>query len=243
MFVTAVTRGVKAGVVAGLVFAVFVALVATPLVVYADGLNHAGHTHAHDGSSGAMSLSVGDAVSVLSAGLWAVLLGGVVFGVAFYLLEPLLPGTGATQSYLLGAAGFITVSGAPWLVLPPVVPGIEQTLGTTTRLAWYGGMMLAGALACLLAGYAYDRLTTRYGRVVAVAGALVALATLAIPAAVAPNTATAGQLPATLRAGLVGLVVFGQVLLWATLATAHAVLRRSRERNVGAATADSLGAD
>jgi predicted cobalt transporter CbtA len=242
MFVTAVTRGVKAGVVAGLVFAVFVALVANPLVVYADGVHHDGHDHAHEGSGAAAVLSVGDAVSVLSAGLWAVLLGGVVFGAAFYLLEPLLPGTGATQSYLLGAAGFITVSGAPWLALPPAVPGVEQTLGTTTRLVWYGGMMASGAFACLLAGYAYDRLVRRHGRAVAVAGALAALATLVIPAMVAPSSATGGSLPATLQTALVGLVLFGQVLLWATLATAHAALGGGPEPSA-APTADSLGAD
>jgi len=242
MFVEAVTRGVKAGIIAGLVFAVFVALVANPLVVYADGLHHGGHDHAREGTEGVAGLSVGDAVSVLSAGLWAVLLGGVVFGVAFYLLEPLLPGTGTTRSYLLGAAGFITVSGAPWLALPPVAPGLEQTLGTTARLGWYGGMMVAGALACLLAGYAYDRLARRHGRAVAVAGALGALATLAIPAAVAPSGATTGTLPAALQAALVGLVVFGQVLLWATLATAHAALGGAPEQNA-TPTADSLGAD
>jgi predicted cobalt transporter CbtA len=242
MFVEAVTRGVKAGVVAGLVFAVFVALVANPLVVYADGLHHDGHDHSHEGTEGTAALSVGDAVSVLSAGLWAVLLGGVVFGVAFYLLEPLLPGTGPTQSYLLGAAGFITVSGAPWLALPPAAPGVEQSLGTTTRLVWQGGMMVAGALACLLAGYAYDQLAGRHGRAVAVAGALGALATLAVPATLAPSGATGGSLPGTLQTALVGLVVFGQVLLWATLATAHAALGGGPEPTA-APTADSLGAD
>jgi predicted cobalt transporter CbtA len=241
MFVASVTRGVKAGVVAGLVFALFVALVANPLVGYADGLAHEDHDGAHEGNDG--QLTVGDAISIVSAFLWAVLLGGVVFGVAFYLLEPLVPGIGATRSFLLAGAGFVTVSGAPWLALPPVTPGVEGTLGTTTRVVWYGGMMVAGALACLLSALLYDRLAARRGPTIGVAGALAALATLAVPATLAPTAPTSGTTPPALGAAFVGLVVFGQLLLWATLATVHALLRRRGDRSGTSATADSLGAD
>ncbi|WP_302081825.1 CbtA family protein [Salinibaculum rarum] len=231
MLAATLTRGVKAGLVAGVVFALFVVLVANPLVVYADGLGHTGgaahhggghHADGHHASIASMAISHG--VSVASAALWGVLLGGVVFGVGFYFLEPAIPGSGATKSYILAAAGFVTVSGAPWLVLPPVSPGIEQSLATTTRLLWYGGMMVAGALTCLLSGYAYIRLSESRGRFVGVAGALAAFGLLAVPALLAPTSTTQGALPATLQSGIAGLVVFGQVLLWLALAATHAQL-------------------
>ncbi|WP_415383560.1 CbtA family protein [Halosimplex sp. TS25] len=246
-----VTRGVKTGLVAGLAFGLLVALVANPLVAFADELGHeGGHAtggqhadhaegaHAGGGDTGAdgadhesphdgaVSAAVTSAVSAVSGVLWGVLLGGVVFGVAFALLEPAIPGTGAAKSYVLAAAGFVTVSGAPWLVLPPQPPGAEQALPTATRLPLYAGMMVAGALACLLAGALYRELRERRGRVAAAAAASLSLGLLAAPAALAPANGVTHSLPAALSSGLVGLVVFGQAFLWLVLAAAHARLRR-----------------
>jgi len=149
----------------------------------------------------------------------------VFFGIAFYRLEPAVPGTGATKSYVLGAAGFVTVSGAPWLVLPPVSPGVRQSIPAGTRLPLYGGMMLAGALVCLLAGGVYSRLHQSNGRVVAAVGGMLPFGLLAIPAVVAPTNTVQSALAPTLRAGLVGLFVFGQGLLWLVLAATHARLQ------------------
>nr|WP_313696060.1 CbtA family protein [Halobaculum sp. XH14] len=184
----------------------------------ADG-GHAGEAGHHDA---AVSTAVNKTVSVLSGGLWGVLLGGAFFGIAFYFLEPAIPGTGATRSYVLGAAGFVTVSGAPWLVLPPAAPGARQSLPADTRLLLYGGMMVAGALVCLLSGVAYDRARGSNGPAIAAVAALVPFALLAVPVVLAPTNAVQGALPADLRAGLTGLFAFGQVLLWAALAAAHA---------------------
>jgi hypothetical protein len=248
MFAAYLTRGVKAGLVAGLVFGLFVALVANPLVGYADERNHAasGHggsgEHVHEGADTGDSAAVDTAVSVVSSGLWAVLLGGVFFGIAFYLLEPAVPGTGATKSYVLGAAGFVTVSGAPWLVLPPVSPGAHQSIPAGTRLLLYGGMMIAGALVCLLAGGVYNRLRRSTGRVVAAVVGVLPFGLLAIPVVVAPTNTVQGALSPTLRTGLVGLFVFGQVLLWLVLAATHARLQSTTspraERTVSAPGAD-----
>ena len=239
MLAAYLTRGVKAGLVAGLVLGLFVALVANPLVAYADGTNHAaggsqaesdhavggGHDHGGDTQHGsAVSAAVTEGVSVLTSGLWGVLLGGVVFGIAFYFLEPAIPGTGATKSYLLGVAGFVTVSGAPWLVLPPAPPGASQSLAVTTRLLLYGGMMVAGALACLLSGFVYNRASASAGPIAGAVGALLPFGILAVPAALAPTNTVSGALGPDLRAGLVGLAVFGQALLWLLLAVTHAQL-------------------
>jgi hypothetical protein len=242
MLAAHLTRGVKAGLVAGLVFGLFVAVVANPLVGYADGAGHAvedghgageaGHDHAggHTSEAGShhdtvVSTAVTKAVSVASAGLWAVLLGGVFFGLVYYLFEPAIPGTGATKSYVLAGAGFVTVSGAPWLVLPPVTPGAEQSLAVATRLTLYGGMMAAGALSCLAAGYAYNRVGESRGRGPAVLVAVLPLALLAVPAVLAPTNTVQGGLSPALRAGLTGLTVFGQALLWLVLAATHARLQ------------------
>ncbi|RDZ51209.1 hypothetical protein C5C07_16540 [Haloferax sp. Atlit-4N] len=267
MFAEYLTRGVKAGLVAGLVFGLFMAIVANPLVAYADELNHAAveesahsheaesahshdaegtHSHESDGAhsheSGgthageggghhdtAVSMAVTKAVSVAAGGLWGVVLGGAFFGVAFFFLEPAIPGPDAAKSYLMGFAGFVTVSGAPWLVLPPAAPGAEQSLSAATRLPLYAGMMLAGALACLSAGYAYVRLRESSGLVAAAVGAVVPFGLLAAVAVVAPDNAVHGALSPTLETGLTGLFAFGQLLLWLVLAAAHAQFRSSGE--------------
>lgn len=242
-------RGVKAGVVAGLVFGLLMALVANPLVAFADHLGHGGdhpvdqhHERAtgdhHEGAGGdqhdrAVSKTVTNGVSIVSGVLWSVLLGGVVFGIAYYVLEPAIPGTGGTKSYPLAVAGFITVSGAPWLVLPPQPPGVEQALPTEARLVLYAGMMVAGALVCLLAGFVYGRLRDTHGRSTATVVAVLSLGLLAIPAALSPVNAVESSLPPGLATGLTGTIVFGQALLWLLLAGTHARLRR-RSTDTGA---------
>ncbi|MFC7075235.1 CbtA family protein [Haloarcula halophila] len=249
MFFAYLRRGVKAGVVAGLVFGLLVALVANPLVAFADELAHGGdqageHGHEHaaetEGHAGgshhdsAVSMAMTNSVSVVSGVLWGVLLGVVVFGVAYYFLEPLLPGTGATKSVLLAAAGFLTVSGGPWLVLPPQPPGVEQSLPTDTRLLLYGGMMAATALVSLSAFVAYDRLRATRSRARSAVVAVVPYSLLAVPVALVPTNGVANTVPAEVATGLTGLIVFGQVLLWLTLAGTHAWLSgRSDDQPVG----------
>lgn len=237
MFVAHVRRGVTAGLLAGLVFGLLIALVANPLVGFADELGHGQHGadghHAggqHGGHSGdhhdrAVSMAVTNAVSVISGVLWGLLLGAVVFGVAYYFLEPVLPGTGRTKSYLLAGAGFVTVSGAPWLVLPPQPPGVEQALSPTNRLFLYGGMMVAGALVCLLAGFVYTRTRTR-GRVIATVAAALPFGLLVIPVVLSPANPVERSLPPELASGLTGMIVFGQAMLWVLLAGLHTRLRR-----------------
>ncbi len=128
MIAAYVANGVKSGLVAGLAFGLLVALVANPLVAFAEGSAHVegagGHDHAGDShGEGGLSASVADGASVLSGVLWGVFLGVVAFGVAFYLLEPIVPGSGAVRSYAFGAAGLLTASVAPWLAFPPGPPG------------------------------------------------------------------------------------------------------------------------
>ncbi|WP_336002693.1 CbtA family protein [Halorientalis halophila] len=236
-------RGLKAGLVAGVAFGLFVAILANPMIAAAEGLagehgyhgedGHAGDDQGghHDaggaqaGESGLLSALSPPLLSVLGGVFWALLLGVVTFGLAFYFLEPAIPGTGAGKSAVAGATGFVTVSGAPWLVFPPQPPGVEAALSIDARMGLYAGLMLAGLCACLLAGYWYDRLRDR-GRGRAIAGAAVPFTLLVGLTFVLPANPGTGALPAAFVAAFRAQVLFGQVVLWTLLAGTHAWLSR-----------------
>lgn len=229
MFIEYVTRGAKAGLVGGVAFGLFIALVGNPLVGYAE-------TFEHSHEAPAVSETVTAVVSVVGGVLLGVLLGAVVFGVAYYLLEPVLVGLGSVdaKSYLLGAAGFITVSGAPWVVFPPQPPGVEQSLSVDVRIAWYAIMMGVGALACGVAGYVYGQLRRRFderGRVIATLGGLASLGMIPLVGVIAPANSVTVPVPSALASVIQVVTAMGQLWFWFVLATAHAWLVR-RERSV-----------
>ncbi len=212
-------RGAVAGLVGGLGYGLFQATVGNSFTA---GLETFESGHSHGGGPVVDGVTTA-AVSVGGGVLWGVLFGIAVFGVGYYFLEPVLPGRGVTQRLALAAGGFLTVSGAPWLVLPPQPPGVEQALATDTRLALYAGMMVVGALLAAACGVAYRRAANRRPAVRAVATAL-PLALLAVPVALAPANAVSGPVPAALAAAYRWTVVFGQVGLWATVAAVHSWL-------------------
>lgn len=237
MFRAYALRGAKAGLVAGLAFGLFVALVGNPLIAAAEGglggadvESHDGggaaehHDHgageSHDHAASAVSAAVTDVVGVASAVLWGLLL-GIGFGVAYFFLEPTLPDSAVGGRLALAGAGFVTLSGAPWLALPPGAPGGEAALPTETRLALYGGAMVAGAVASGVALLAWRRLRPR-GRLAGVAGALAPFAGLLLVAVTLPVGGT-GTLPTGgLGRTVAGVVAFGQIGLWTAIALAHA---------------------
>jgi len=249
MIAAYVVNGVKAGLVAGVAFGLLVALVANPLVAFAeeraqvehtgdaatDSHDHAGsdasHTDTsttgggHDHASGGLPTVVSDGVSVLSGVLWGVFLGVTGFGIAFYLLEPIVPGSGAVRSYAFGGAGFLTASVAPWLVFPPAPPGVARSLDPTAATLLYCGAVAAGAVGSITGMYAYDRLRVDRGRAAAVVAAVLPwtlLVAVAVAVAGVPTVPVPTGMSPTLANGLAGLVVFGQALTWLVLAGAHA---------------------
>ncbi|SHH01131.1 CbtA family protein [Halobaculum gomorrense] len=236
MIVEYLVRGVKAGVVAGLIFGLLLALVANPVLGYAEGIGHESGTHDHEQSTGIQHdslVSIFNGISVVSGVLWGILLGAVGFGVAFFFLEPIVPGSGPVKSYVFATAGFLTTSAAPWLAVPPAPPGTTHSLGVQLRLLVYGGMMIAGAVAVVASMLLYGRLQARpdFPTPFAVVGGLVPVAALPVVAAVLPTDRTTVTVPATLADGVVGLTIFGQVLLWLTLAVGHARLTGERARD------------
>lgn len=211
-------RGALAGVAGGLVYGLFVATVGNSFIAGLETFEHG-----HGGGGPVVSELTTAAASVGGGVLWGLLFGIGVFGMGYYLFEPALPGDGATKRLALAGAGFLVVSGAPWLVLPPQPPGVEQALPTETRLLWYAGMMGAGAFVVGLCGLAYQRTRGRQ-TAVTVAATLVPLALLAVPVALAPANPVTGDVPAALATAYRWTVVFGQLLLWTTAATVHSWL-------------------
>lgn len=211
-------RGVAAGAVVGLVYGLFTALVVHPLTTsIAEMAHHAGHeagAHSH-----AVPETTTAVVSTGSGVLWGIFLGGA-FGLLYYFLEPAIPGTDAIRPYVLAGAGFLTVSVSPWLVLPPVAPGMEHQLAISTRIWLYAGMMVAGAALSVLAVALYRRAGADWRRGAAAGLAPVAAAVVFVPL-LAPATATASGLSTDLVVAYRSLVVFGQAGLWVGLATAY----------------------
>lgn len=211
-------RGLFAGAVGGLVYGVFVATVIVNLVEVAESFE-AGH---HGGHETAVSAATTVAVSVGGGILWGLLLGIIVFGIAYYFVEPAIPGGTTTRSYLLGAAGFVTVSGAPWLVLPPLPPGVEQGLPNDIRLLLYAAMVVGGAITCGVAVFLYGRISNKRGRALGSIAAGFPFLVLVGTSLLMPANPTSGALPGGFLTAFRWTVVFGQGLLWVILASVHA---------------------
>jgi predicted cobalt transporter CbtA len=256
MLVEYTRRGLKAGLVGGIVYGCFVALIGNPLISFIETMGQdLGHGHGHVPThapvfSGALTnvVSIGAGIAL------GLLFGAVIFGGVYYFLEPGIPGKRDTKSYLLGGVGFVTVSGAPWLLLPPQPPGIEQAqaLPTDVRIIWYGIMMAVGAIACGLSGYAYVRLRGQRRRIVMLVGSVVPLflipvvavlggASLGVGAGIGTE---AGPLPESLVRSYQAIVIFGQIGLWMIIAGVHAWLIRRERRGttqLEAASGDQEG--
>ncbi|MFC7058472.1 CbtA family protein [Halovenus salina] len=230
MIFDALKRGVGAGVVAGVAYGLFMAFVENPLITY---MEEFGHDHGH---SPAVSELTTNVVSIGSGVLWGILL-GTVFGVAYYLFEPTLPGTRGWRAAVLAGAGFLTVSGVPWLGLPPATPVTEQTLAPETRLAVYAGLMVLGAVLCALSIVAFRRVRTR-GTVLALGAAAAPFALGMLPVVLVPGGHT--DAPDTLVTTFRSLVVMSQLGLWALIAATYT--RLDRDGPAGQSVSEVSGA-
>ncbi|EMA38939.1 CbtA family protein [Halobiforma nitratireducens] len=234
MIVDYFRRGVVAGVATGLAYGLYLVFVGNPLSEY---LHEAQHDHGHDHGHG-HSHDHGHAVSetttaIVSAGsgvLWAILLGGL-FATALYFLEPALPGTDAVGPYVLAAAGFVTVSGVPWLVLPPAAPGAEQLYTIEARLGIYVALVGLGAVVSAAAIGGYRRTASRSRLLGVTVGAVPLLATAIVLPLVAPSIVTHPDLPGDLVAAYQALAVLTQAGIWFGLAfTVDRLRGRDRRR-------------
>ncbi|CQH53164.1 CbtA family protein [Halobacterium hubeiense] len=213
-------RGTKAGAVGGLAYGLFVAFVGNALVAFAETFE-GGHSHAP-----AVPAAATQAVSVAAGVAFGVLLGAVAFGVAYYFLEPAIPGAADTKRYVLAAAGFLTVSGAPWVLFPPQPPGVSQSLPTDARLLWYGAMMVTGAVASAAAVYAYRRASRAFPTPAAAVLALAPLALVPAVALLAPANTVTSPVPDAFASAFRAVTAVGQLGLWVVTASAHVWLGR-----------------
>jgi hypothetical protein len=219
-------RGIAAGALAGTAHGTYMALVGNPLTHYIDAAAqdqaaHAGHEHA----AGTVSEATTALVSAGSGVLWGILLGGA-FAIALYFLEPALPGSEAARAHVLAAGCFLTVSGVPWLALPPATPGARYTHAIDARIALYVGLVGLGAITAATAVVAYRR-GTRHHLGLGLAGAAVPLLLVAAVLSIAaPTVATHPDVPADLVAAYRGLTVLSQAGVWLLVAATFNGLRR-----------------
>ncbi|TKX81848.1 CbtA family protein [Halorubrum sp. SD626R] len=229
-----IRRGIAAGAVAGAAYGLFTWLVLSPAVGYLEhaASHEAGHGHGGHGHAQEAAHAVSEATTALvSAGggvLWGVLL-GAAFGAAYYLFEPALPG-GEAKAYVLAGAGFLAVSVAPWTVLPPVVPGMEQLYGPGVRVPLYLGLIGVGALVAATSVLAYDRASAARGRRAGAVAAALPLVALALLSALAPPTLAGGEAPAELAVAFRWLVALSQAGLWALIAVGFRRFERDGDR-------------
>jgi len=240
MLATYLKRGAIAGGITGVLFALFLAVVTTPLLHWAESNDaHGGSDHAvSTGHGGTLDFVLqSNPVSIGASVVWGLLAGIVVFGIAYYFLEPELPGSRPVRSYVLGMIGFVTVSGAPWLLLPPAPGSAEIDLSPVEQRALYVSLMIAGLLVAALAVGLYNRhrsagpvaLVVALLPFLALVGAAVIVAGWPLP------FVTSDPRTATYR----GVVAVGQLGFWLVMASIHALVQRGedpklRGENVGA---------
>lgn len=218
-----VRRGAVVGTIGGIAYATYLSTVSFDLIEYAE-------TFEAGGEMGGTPMVSAGKTAVLGAGagvIWGFLLGVLVFGVLYYFIEPAIPGETDTKGYVLAAAGFTALSGAPWLVLPPQPPGIEQSIPTEKRLLWYAVMMVAGALAWTLSIGLLRRYRDQFETALLFPSVAIAFAAvITVPAILAPANRITGPVPTGIATAYRWTVVFGQVWLWTVLAATNAWLVR-----------------
>jgi hypothetical protein len=213
-------RGVAAGTLAGLAYGLFVATVTNPLLAYMERLSDHGDDQTHT-----LFESTTAAVSVGGGVLWGIFL-GTALAVAYYLLEPALPGRGKRKLYVLAGTGFFTLSVAPWLVLPPTAPGAEQALGTTPRILLYLGLIAGGVAVAALSISLANRVSTGRREHSVAAGLAPVLLVVSLVPQLTPTIVSAGDVPTSLFTAYQSLVVLSQASLWLLLAASYGWLLR-----------------
>lgn len=216
MIAATIKRGVGAGLVAGLAYGCYMLLVGNPLTAY---VHDAGHDNGHSHDHGhVVSETTNAVVSAGSGVLWGILLGGV-FALAYYLLEPALPGRGRAKAYVLAGAGFLSVSVFPWLALPPAAPGAENLYGIEIRLGLYVTLVAVGAVTVGTALWAATRLADR-SRLLRGGVATVPILTIGLAITIAtPTIVTHPDIRPELVITYQALAGFSQAGIWLLVAT------------------------
>jgi predicted cobalt transporter CbtA len=211
--------GALAGLTAGLVNGIFLALVGERSINDAIALERAGQTGPHEE---VFSRSVQQIGGVLGVAVFGVCL-GVVFAVVFVAARHRLSGTDDWwRSAQLGATAFVTITLVPFLKYPGNPPAVGDP-DTITRRTVLFVIMLAWSCVATFAAYRFSRYLRsrqvpddrRIPATGAVYIALVAVALLLLPAS--PDAVDA---PATLIWRFRIASLGGSALFWSVLGVA-----------------------
>lgn len=210
-------RGIAAGTVAGIIMAGYLSLMFWLPIHHSETGPH------HHSAETALTLST--MIDIGSSMLWGVLL-GLIFALVYFIFERSLPGSTRVKPYTLAIAGFVTVSGGPWLLLPPTPETIIQPLGETTRSLLYFGGMVGGGVATSGSFHLYRRISAEpISRQLLVSltpiwlliSTSIALHLVILPVSVPVESAS-----------VIIIVATGQLLLWVVIATAFSVQQQFR---------------
>jgi predicted cobalt transporter CbtA len=215
--------GVIAGLVVGLLFAVYVELAFLPIMEQAEVYEHHAtnnfESHAHSGSQPSIGVIAGIEIMTIVGNLaWVVTL-SVLTAVAFYFVEPMVESLGRhTRGLLVGLAGFVALRIVPWTVYHPVSPAAKTSLAKSVYIPWYWATVGITGLTFLSVPFVYRYLHQTYERRTARLGVgalgLVPIATVII----APtNTVTSAGAPLGLHHQYIAAVVGGQLAVWVSL--------------------------
>ena len=218
MFSSYLKRGGVAGLAGGLIFGAYTGFIIGPLITVAETFEQSHELRSHGTS---FITSVTTTTTSITAGiLWGIFLGVLVFGVIYFFIEPLLPGVEGIKSYVIAGGGLLSLSGAPWLILPPQPPGADQSLPTDIRIIIYIVMIVVGVVTFGLSISAWRRLDNRL-KYLGAALPIVILVFISITTSVNPITTS---LPTSFVALFQAIVTTGQLILWSVTAIVHAKL-------------------
>ncbi|KQQ78403.1 cobalt transporter [Rhizobium sp. Leaf321] len=226
LFRNIVLTAVIAGLLSGLLMTVMQSFSVVPLILAAETYEHAGgngegHSHAaapdtagHDYAEEAWSPA--DGIERFTYTAAANALSAIGFALVAIAIAEALGGFGGWRGGLMfGIAGFLTVSLAPGLGLPPELPGMPVAeLGP--RQIWWIATAVCTALALGLLAYTRSALLAALAVVLLVAPHI-------IGAPLPPTHETA--VPIELHARFVNAVYATNLVFWAILGALSGVIR------------------
>lgn len=235
LFRNIVLAAVIAGLLAGLLMTVMQSFSTVPLILAAEtfenaGGEEAGHSHSHDAAAPAAGTAApadhhhdeeawapADGSERFFYTAAANILSAIGFALVAIAVAEALGGLGGWRGGLMfGVAGFITVSLAPGLGLPPELPGMPAAeLGP--RQVWWTATVVCTAAGLGLLAYTRSALLAALAIVLLVAPHLVG-------APLPENHETA--VPIELHARFVNAVYATNLVFWAVLGALAGVLRQ-----------------
>lgn len=245
LFRNIVLTAVIAGLLSGLLMTVMQSFSTVPLILQAETYEggDAGHSHDTAPSAGAPAAAdhhhdeeawaPADGIErfVYTAG--ANMLSAIGFGLLLIAASEVLGGfKGWRGGLMFGIAGFLTVSLAPGLGLPPELPGMPAAeLGP--RQTWWIATALSTAIALGLLAYTRSALLAALAIVLLVAPHL-------IGAPLPPTHETA--VPIELHARFVNAVYASNLVFWAALGVIAGVFRERFRAGEEIAVSDGIAA-